>query len=38
MRINTMEKLKNLEIQFYMDELKKQKNKKMKYIQCYGKK
>ena len=33
-----MEKLKNLEIQFYVNELKKQKNKKMKYIQCYGKK
>ena len=33
-----MEKLKNLEIQFYVNELKKYKNKKMKYIQCYGKK
>ena len=33
-----MEKLKNLEIQFYVNELKNQKNKKLKYIQCYEKK
>ena len=29
MRIKRFEKLKNLELQCYMDELKKQKNKKM---------
>ena len=33
-----MEKLKNLEIQFYVNELKNQKNKKFKYIKCYEKK
>ena len=33
-----MEKLKNLEIQFYVNELKNQKNKKDFYIQCYQKK